>query len=326
MAENDSKRPIIIKKIRKVAGGHHGGAWKVAYADFVTAMMAFFLLLWLLNTATKDQLKGIADYFKPTAVAFSESGSGGVLGGASMAREGSQETMIQPTAMGANQIGETDEETEKTQPDDEGQGPHEMQVESEHKKVSAEEMPDEDLQEQIEKAKAEAEERAFKKAEQDLREAIEAIPELKEMSRNLLVDMTPEGLRIQIADTQGRSMFPLGKAAMYDDTYQLLSKIAQIVEQLPNKVSIRGHTDGVQYSTENGYNNWDLSADRANASRKALVNAGVNPRRIASVVGKADTDHLFPEDATSPQNRRISIILLREHPFPAVGGAPVQAP
>jgi len=127
--------------------------------------------------------------------------------------------------------------------------------------------------------------------------------------------MTPEGLRIQIIDQQGRSMFPLGKATMYDDTYLLLAKIAQVIESLPNKISIRGHTDGIPYSAGANYNNWDLSSDRANASRRALVQAGLSSGRIQNIVGKADTEHLFADDPASPQNRRISIILLRDHNY-----------
>jgi chemotaxis protein MotB len=167
--------------------------------------------------------------------------------------------------------------------------------------------------EQFEKMKDQEEEKNFEEAKKELMSAIKNDAQLKELAKNLIVDMTPEGLRIQIVDQQGKSMFPLGSAKMYDETYMLISKVAQVVAKLPNKVSVNGHTDGLAYGDKADYNNWDLSADRANASRRALVASGLDQSRIANVAGKADTDHLFPKDPENPQNRRISIILLRQH-------------
>ncbi len=290
MAEDEKKAPatnqppIIIKKIKKVEGGHHGGAWKVAYADFVTAMMAFFLLLWLLNVSTQEQLNGIADYFRPTSVSSATSGSGGVMGGLTINPEGQMTSDTIPVGVDTDLPGEDDEDE-----------------------------PGDMSQEEFEKLEAEKEQEQFEEAAEQLKQAIEEDPTLADIANNLIVDMTPEGLRIQIVDQKGRSMFPIGKAKMYDNTYRLISKVAGVIEKLPNKISIKGHTDGVPYGDDAVYNNWDLSADRANASRRALTQSGLNKARILNVVGKADTDHLFPEDPTSPQNRRISIILLREH-------------
>ena len=293
---DDGKAPvIIIKKIKKGGGGHHGGAWKVAYADFVTAMMAFFLLLWLLNVSTKEQLDGIADYFTRTSASVATSGAGGVMGGLNMTTEGSLTSNKQMTATTENRPSDVEEPTR----DD-------IELNKKSKKEVSEDS--------FEKLKAQEEEKQFQKAMDEIKQAIQDDPSLKELAKNLIVDMTPEGLRIQIVDQQGKSMFPLGSAKMYDETKMLITKVSQVVNQLPQKISVRGHTDGVPYGDAASYDNWNLSADRANASRQALVQAGLDPKRIANVSGKADTEHLFPADPTSPQNRRISIILMRDYP------------
>lgn len=289
----NNKRPIIIKKIKKVSGGHHGGAWKVAYADFVTAMMAFFLLMWLLNVTTKEQLEGIADYFTPSVASVSTSGSGGVMGGLSMVSEGVK------TDDKTLAVGETKDNVAK---------------EEEKQEVVKEEKPDEKVSEnQFEKLKAQEEQKQFDQAIQDIKQAIQDDPSMQDLAKNLIVDQTQEGLRIQIVDQQGKSMFASGSAKMYDETYRLIEKVSQVVQKLPQKISVRGHTDAVPYGDSATYDNWNLSADRANASRQALVKAGLAPERIANVAGKADTEHLFPNEPTSPQNRRISIILMREY-------------
>lgn len=291
---NDSggKRPIIvIKKIKKVAGGHHGGAWKVAYADFVTAMMAFFLLLWLLNVTTKEQKSGIADYFKPSMASSETSGAGGVMGGLSMTTDGALTSDKTTQSVSEESPSDVEEESETI-----GQSKNTLS------------------QDQFEKMKTAEEERQFEKAMQDIKATIKNDSELKELAKNLIVDMTPEGLRIQIVDQQGRSMFPSGQAQMYDETYKLISKVQTIISKLPQKISLRGHTDSIPYGASATYDNWNLSADRANAARQALVKAGLAPTRIYNVAGKADTEHLFPKDPTNPQNRRISIILMREYP------------
>jgi chemotaxis protein MotB len=298
-SSEDKKRPIIVKKVKKVVGGgHHGGAWKVAYADFVTAMMAFFLLLWLLNVSTQEQLNGIADYFRPTLASVSQSGAGGVMGGISAVTDGAMRTELvndptdsTPTAL----VDIDDEETE------------EPETEEQNKKITRNE---------FERLKAEEEQKTFEEARQELMSAIQNDAQLKELAKNLIIDMTPEGLRIQIVDQQGKSMFPLGSAKMYDETYLLISKVTQVITKLPNHLSINGHTDSLPYGTNATYNNWDLSSERANASRRALVASGLAEKRIANVSGKAEIDPLFPQDTTNPQNRRISIILLRQHKAP----------
>ncbi len=297
MAANDIA-PIIIKKVVKGGHGHHGGAWKVAYADFVTAMMAFFLLLWLLNATTDDQKKGIADYFTPATVSKSKSGAGGVLGGMTVSSPGAMQSRasvpsfsvkLKPTS-GAS-AGDADDDAGSTS-------------DEEFKELTEEE---------IKEVLAQREEEMFGKAEKELRQAIQETPELRELEKNLLVDRTPDGLRIQIVDQEGRPMFPLGSAKMFEQTRKLMEKISQVVAKLPNKISISGHTDAKPYrGSKAGHGNWELSTGRALASRRVIVGGGLSIKRITKVVGKADTDPLVPEDPNSARNRRISVVLLRE--------------
>jgi len=285
---------IIIKRVKKVAGGHHGGAWKVAYADFVTAMMAFFLLLWLLNAVTEEQLTGISNYFAPSMASKSQSGAGGILGGqvigqGAMQSQTSSPSLVQhlpPTSIGPGGEDLTSQATEPM----EGMGEKEFK-----------------------EALAEREQAKFEKAQEVLEGAMKGIPELKQFQGSMLVDNTVEGLRIQITDQEGLAMFPSGSSAMYGHTKALLDLVGRVVNQLPNKISISGYTDSVPFRDPSGYTNWELSADRALASRRALIAAGVPEGRIDRVVGRADTDPLVVNDPKGPRNRRISIILLREN-------------
>lgn len=289
--KQDEAAPIIVKKIKKGGGGHHGGAWKVAYADFVTAMMAFFLLLWLLNVTTKEQKAGLADYFDPVPKVSktTESGAGGILGGLTLAKDGAminnQQAMVEPEttadpALRAKQDPLTDEKFKEEQ--------------------------------------RRREQENFKKAEAEIQKAMAESPDLKDLQKNLMVDMTNEGLRIQIVDQEGEPMFPSGSAQMYKKTETLMAKLAETISKVPNEISVRGHTDGVPYTKGRTYGNWELSADRANASRRVLIANGFPEKRINNVLGKADRDHLStnPSDA---RNRRISIILLREELTVQVG-------
>ncbi len=278
---------VIIKKVKKGGHvGHHGGAWKVAYADFVTAMMAFFLLLWLLNATTDEQKKGIADYFSPASLSRQTSGSGGVMGGTVSAPEGALSSQTAPIGMTA-EIPDGDIETEQ---------------ETEVDEDSFEEM------------RAKREEEQFAAAERALRAAIDDIPELRELAKNLLIDRTPEGMRIQIVDQAGKSMFPVGRSSPYEHTEKLMSLVTDAIKGLPQQIAIKGHTDAAPFVSKNGYSNWELSTDRANASRRALVAAGLPAERVASVAGRADQEPLLAEKPFDAQNRRISIILLREAP------------
>ena len=300
MAGNNAT--IVIKKIKKGGHGHHGGAWKVAYADFVTAMMAFFLLMWLLNATTKVQKEGIAKYFTPDSVSRSQSGSGAILGGATlapgqMARTAGGIVMGIPTAPAAA----------------EGQGEKDN---GDTESPAHVETPAPVTEDDVREAMAKREEEEFAKAEQDLREAIQSIPELQQMAQSLLIDNTPEGLRIQIVDQDRYAMFPLGSASLYDHTKKIIGLVAQVVQRMPNAIAVTGHTDSTPFQ-RNNYSNWELSTDRANSSRRALLELGVPAARINRVVGKADQDPLLTDDPANPRNRRISIVLLREAPSAA---------
>ncbi len=336
MADDSEQKaqPIIIKKVKKGGHGHHGGAWKVAYADFVTAMMAFFLLLWLLQATTEEQKLGIADYFAPASVSRNTSGPGGLMGGSTFTKKGARPNdqspvgvMIQLPTNPPDWDNDGDP-VESTATDETGAGgtdegsPEETEVteQAEAEQTEAERIEAERLEaERIEEMLAEREEAQFAKAEEALREAIEAVPDLKGLIDNLVIDQTPEGMRIQIVDKEGKSMFPSGSAKMLDHTRRLIALVVDAVRQLPNRVAIKGHTDGAPFINEQGSSNWELSTDRANSSRRALLAEGLPASRIASVVGLADTKHLDQSDPLSPRNRRISIILLRENPIAAAG-------
>ncbi len=310
-----AEQPIIIKRIKKGHADHHGGAWKVAYADFVTAMMAFFLLLWLLNAVTEEQLQGIADYFAPTTVSQSTSGAGGMLGGktvgeGAMSSQGTTPSFalsLPPPSIGQG----GDALTEPKEGAEEGAGAGQGGEAPEQAKALTEE--------QIVKTNAEREQQQFERAQGALKQAINSIPELRKMADSLMVDNTPEGLRIQIVDQEGLAMFPRGSPDMYGHTRALLDMVARVIKQLPEKVSISGHTDSTQFVGQTSYGNWELSADRALATRRVLSAAGVPADRVDRVVGKADTEPLNTANPADPRNRRITIVLLRQtQPPPTV--------
>lgn len=296
MAGKGDEQPIIvIKKIKKGGGGHHGGAWKVAYADFVTAMMAFFLLLWLLNVSTDDALEVISSYFDPSHPKVSEttSGSGGVMGGLSMSKQGAMVTNVQPISapqpqMAARQGAENTESVDN-------------QVRNDNMDIK-----------KLEEELRQQEKKRFEDAKKELESMLSQSPELKELSKNLKIDITEEGLRIQIVDQDGRPMFPSGSANMFDYTKDLLGLVAKVANEMPNDISIRGHTDSHPFGPGASYTNWELSADRANASRRVLLADGVPKDRLSDVMGKADREPFIKDDPYDAQNRRISIILLNE--------------
>ncbi len=286
-------RPIIKKVIKVSGGGHHGGAWKVAYADFVTAMMAFFLLMWLINTTTPEQKRGVADYFAPASISESRSGAGGILAGTALGEDGARNSGT------TELVRELAPKAPKTPEKGKAKG-----------KQNASEDVSEDAMQQ---ALSRREEMAFQSAAESLRQAMQDMPELAELSKNLIIDQTPEGLRIQIVDQEGRSMFKPGSAVPRPRTVVLLRAVAQIINRLPNRISIYGHTDSTP-ATAGGYSNWDLSFARANAARQVLEENHVPNERIYQVTGKAGSEPLFPDDPEMPGNRRVSIVLLREAP------------
>jgi chemotaxis protein MotB len=302
----DNHASIVIKKVKKGGhGGHHGGAWKVAYADFVTAMMAFFLLLWLLNATTEEQKMGISNYFDPTAISRStRSGSGGVLGGSSVTVPGALKSPSSPPMISTPQSARPQaERIESLDPDSDDPENIESRLgsrEDEEGTVN---------QEIVEQLLREREQEQFEEAEAALREAIEQTPELSEAGESLQIDAVPEGLRIQLIDQERVALFPNGSAAMYEQTRALLSKVAEAIAKLPNKVEISGHTDSTQFAPGSTYTNWELSSDRANASRLVLEANGISPERIQKVAGRADREPLIEDNPADPTNRRISIIL-----------------
>lgn len=286
-------QPIIIKKVNKGHGGHHGGAWKIAYADFVTAMMAFFLLLWLLNSVTQEQLEGISNYFAPVTASTSTSGSGDILGGKTITEEGASESSTSRDAV-----------TVDLPPPKAGTGGEADSEDSADPSSSSDVDPSEEQMKQ-------KEEEQFEEAKEALEEMISSIPQMKQLSESLLIDNTPEGLRIQLIDQDGLAMFPSGGADMYLHTKKLIELVAQVIIDMPQKLAISGHTDGVPFVTDSGYSNWELSADRANSARREVQHFNVPEERISRVVGKAATEPLLPDDPNNSRNRRLSIILLR---------------
>ncbi len=283
-------RPIVIKKVKKViGGGHHGGAWKVAYADFVTAMMAFFLLMWLINTTSPEQKRGIADYFAPASVSRSTQGSDGLLGGTAFQEDGAR-------ASGSNR--QIDEE---------------LSAENERTKSGSPEKTTTQAGVPSESALAQAlskrESAKFASAEASLRQALQDLPDYAELSKNIIIEQNDDGLNIQLVDQEGRAMFSGSSADPLPRTQHLLDTVSKVIQQLSNRISISGHTDTTAPSRP-GYSNWDLSADRANAARRILEKSGVEADRIYQVAGKGDREPLYPDDPDLPANRRISITLM----------------
>jgi chemotaxis protein MotB len=279
---------IIIKKIKKGGhAGHHGGAWKVAYADFVTAMMAFFLLMWLINTTSPEQKRGIADYFAPASVSETTSGSGGILGGAALASSGAKSS-------GSKDVIEALAPEAPPNVTDTGQSQNQSQNSSQG-------------------AQDKADDAALTSAAQSLKQAMQDMPELTELSKQIIVDQTPEGLRVQLVDQEGRSMFKEGSAEPNDRAKVLLQAVAKVVNKLPNRITIAGHTSA-SAGGDKPASDWALSSSRADTSRQILQAAGVDADRIYQVAGKAASDPLYPDDPLLPGNRRITIVLLREAP------------
>jgi chemotaxis protein MotB len=261
---------IVVKKKNKHGEHpHHGGAWKVAYADFVTAMMAFFLLLWLLSNTTKEQKMGIAHYFNPPNNSTQMGGGDGIMGGNSVVAS-------------------------------EGHAPTETPVVP----------PSADVKDDI--ATQASEDAMFKQVAEDLKKQVMNVPELRAMAQNMLVDLTPEGLRITITDSGDRPLFENGSARMFDYTQRMVALVASTLAGLPNDIAVGGHTDSVPYrGADLAYTNWELSADRAQAARRIMVKEGIPMRRMARVAGYAGQQPLLADHPEDQRNRRITMIVLR---------------
>jgi len=297
---------IIIKKVKK--GGHaahHGGAWKVAYADFVTAMMAFFLLMWLINTTTPEQKRGIADYFAAQNISKTSSGAGGVLAGKVFGQEGSRAGGAMSAITKATPPKPKDEAKSKMAGDQKG-GANDTQGTA----SQSQEKSDDQMQRQL----SSVDQGNFEQAQISLRQAMAQMPDIAELSRNVVMTPTPDGLNIQLVDETGQAMFQPGTATLYPRTRVLLQQVARIVDRLPNRIAITGHTDAAKFVGPGGVTNWELSAARANAARAVLAAEGIDSDRIFQVSGKAGSDPLLPDDPYASSNRRISILLMREAP------------
>jgi len=255
---------IVVKKVINVAAGHHGGGWKIAYADFMTAMFAFFLVMWLLSVATPKQREGIAEHFKmplKTALAGGE-------------RSSMSDSMIP------------------------GGGADPMRVQGE---VNNAETPSED----------EIDAQRLASMKERLDKMLESSPVFKQFRSQILIDITNEGLRLQIVDNERSPMFDLASAKVVPHMRAILREIGPMLNDLPNRITLSGHTDAFVYTNgDRAYGNWELSADRANASRRELMTGGMTDGKVMRVIGVADTMHLDKADPRNPINRRISIILL----------------
>jgi chemotaxis protein MotB len=297
---------LVIKRIKKSGGhGHHGGAWKVAYADFVTAMMAFFLLMWLINTTTPEQKRGIADYFAAQNISRSTSGAGGVLAGTVFGQEGARSGGTMSPVNRQTPPKPKDETLSKNSGPAKGGS-----TEAQGQATQNQEKSDDHIERQM----PSEEHRLFEQAQISLRQAMQQMPDIAELSRNILMTETPEGLDIQLVDEAGQAMFQPGTAILYPKTRILLQQVAKIVDRMPNRISITGHTDAAKFVGPNGLTNWELSAGRANAARAVLATEGLDSDRVFEVSGKAGSDPLLPDDPYASSNRRISILLMREAP------------
>lgn len=364
----DKEGITIIRREEVVEGGSHGGAWKVAYADFVTALMAFFLLMWLLNATTEDQRKGLADYFSPTnLMSHNSSGTGQPFGGHTAFDSGallSDRGSVQIT-QGNRPILTESEEDDQEIPVHAGQksGQTDQQKTRENPKPARSDQARngqrQDSQPQADQMKAPApaqedqlrpdaavvkaakqaanlaaqENQTLEQAAQEIRQAVSGDKALGDLTKHLSIDLTPQGLRIQILDSPNEPMFALGSAQPNELTRTLLGQIAPVLKKLPEPVAIDGHTDAAQYPGTT-MTNWELSTNRANAARRLLVDNGLSEERIKEVTGHADRDLLLTSDPLAAANRRVAITVLRSLPAPAsppqksdpAGSSPAMAP
>ncbi len=293
------ERPIIIKKIYKASNAHHGGAWKVAYADFVTAMMAFFLLLWLISSTSEGKLESIADYFSPT-IGLKDALGIGFKGGRTDVMDGMKRNDTSKPAIIT------------------GQPPQGIKI-GEPKPKALIESP---VGEQM----------LFEKAASAINQAIADDTELKSLGENVMMEQKPEGLSVQLLDSEKEPMFCAGATQLTPTGERMLAKITNVIADVPNHISITGHTDATPFVKLKNYSNWELSSDRANAARRFMVQMGLDEEQVGKVQGRADKELLFIHEPNAPKNRRIEIILLKGDHMdiaktdkPSDGGLPLDA-
>ena len=302
-AKEEAPAPVIV--IKKVIddghGGAHGGAWKIALADMMTAMMAFFLLMWLLGASNEDQRKSIADYFKPTSqslVAIGQlAGSNGILGGRSIIDPDGFPFAAKQTAL-----------LERLTPRSEG-GPN-PSTDPGQENNNPYSDPDKLSEEQKKQIAAQQEQNNFDQLEKEIKQALAENKKLDGLKDQVSVTRDKQGLRIEIIDKADFAMFPSGGNSMQGKAAALMAEIAASLKDMPNKVAIRGHTDSVPFASKEGRNNWTLSADRAEATRQMLEKYGIPENRVARIEGVADTDPFNPKNKFDPRNRRMSITVL----------------
>ncbi len=326
----------IIRREEPVGEAHHGGAWKVAYADFVTAMMAFFLVMWLLNATTEDQRKGLADYFSPNnLMSHASSGTGQPFGGHTAFDQGalvSDRGSVQITAGNRVAAGEPADDPDPA-PEAASSGtaaPATPAVPAPAGEAKAGETKagprpsarDEPAPPQpsateaaaaVRAGQAAAEQRRFERAAEEIRKAVAGDPAVAALAGQITVDVTPEGLRIQLLDQERQAMFNTGSALPNEQAKLLIAKITPVLLRLPGQISVQGHTDAAPYPSPDR-TNWELSAERANAARRMLTETGLPDERIRDVTGRADRDLLLPAQPLAPANRRIAITVLRQPP------------
>ena len=319
----ENNQPILVKRVKKIAGGHHGGAWKIAFADFATAMMAFFLVMWLMSSATPEQKKAISGYFQDP-VGFTESASPYVidLGGTPTP---APDRTLNPDMKDAPDSAESEVDAESDQ------------------QASVNKEQAESLAEQIERERLEL-------LLQELQTKVDENPQLQKFKDQILFEITQDGLRIQIMDAENRPMFDIGSARLQPYFEDILLILAETIREVPNKISVSGHTDAKPFASSGEFGNWELSANRANAARRTLVAGGYPDDNVARVVGYASSALFDRQNPFNPVNRRIDIIVLTKRAQrdiegeqgaepaesqvpseassapPAAPGAPVQAP
>jgi chemotaxis protein MotB len=298
MAGQNDKKYIIKKIIKKKAHGSHGGAWKIAYADFVTAMMSFFLIMWLINSLSLEQKKGIADYFAPTITIIDKKPSGeGMLAG--------------KNAMGAGMTDMTGTLSDEI----EGSDPQKVPPMNSEKVITGENIggkKDNKVGETEKKNKLEADlSKQLLELQQQIKKQIESNQNIKALSEQIEFSITSEGLNINITDRGNKSMFPPGSSEMYDYMRTILEEVTKVIKNAPNQISITGHTDAIPYTNNQKYSNWELSADRANAIRRTLEDSGLSKEKIEYVRGSGAKNLLNKNDPTASENRRITVTLLK---------------
>ncbi len=287
----ENNQPIIVKRVKRYAAGHHGGAWKIAFADFATAMMAFFLVLWLMSSATPEQKKAISGYFKDP-IGFTESASPYVIDLGGTPTPAPDRTLNPELKDAPDSQDSAIDSTEKAPVDA-------SQVET--------------LADQIERERLEL-------LLQELQNKVEENPELRKFKDQILFEITQDGLRIQIMDAANRPMFDLGSARLQPYFEDILLILAETIKAVPNKISISGHTDAKPYAGDGEFGNWELSAGRANAARRTLIAGGYPDEQVARVVGYASSALFDRKDPFNPVNRRIDIIVLTKKAQRAIEG------